>query len=63
MKTFSIVMLLMCLSTAFKLLNFVTNRYNSGEKILMNLEALRQFKCQFHTLSNNKEQDMRNSEL
>jgi len=60
MKTFSIAILFVCLSAAFKLLNSVTDRYNSGEKILVQLEALGQLKLHFHTLSNNKQDDMRN---
>ena len=63
MKTFSIAMLLVCLSTAFKLLKCVTDRYKSSEKILMKLEALGPFKFQFHTLSYNKQEDMRNFEV
>jgi len=63
MKTFNFAMLLVCLSAAFKLLNCVTYRYKSGEKMLMQLEALGRLKFQFHTLSNNKEEDMRNFEL
>jgi len=63
MKVFSIAILFVCLSAAFKLLNCVTDRYNSGEKMLMQLEALGRLKLHFHTLSNNKEDDMRNFEL
>ena len=63
MKTFNFAMLLVCLSVAFKLLNCVTNRYESGEKIVMKLEALGRLKFQFHTLSNNKEEAMRYFEM
>jgi len=52
-----------CLCVAFKSLNCVPDIYKSGEKVLMKLEALGRLKFQFHALSNNKEEDMRNFEV
>ena len=42
-KTFSVAILIVCLSVAFKLLNCVTSLCKSGEKFVMNLEALGAF--------------------
>jgi len=63
MNSFRIAILLVCLSAAFNLLNCVNHRYNSGEKIVLKLEALLRPKFQFHILSNKKEEDMRNFEV
>ena len=39
-KAFIVVILIVCVSVAFKLLNCVTSLYKSVENFVMNLEAL-----------------------
>ena len=54
---------LVCLSVAFKFLNRVTDCNKSDVNNMTKLETLGRLKFQFQTLSNNKEEDMRNFEV